>query len=590
MTITRKDIVLHSNRCEANRTGLIVALALCAALLLPGAMPLLAQDTGPAAVSAPLIEQRIKEIEAASDIDDETKLRLEEQYRRALGYLEAAEASKETQQQFASARETAPELAKKERDTLAKLEEEQTEVQLDISEDAPASDIEQLLNQEKANRAAVDAKLNDLEQRLKTEANRPAEIRQRLIDARDQTGKLADQLNTPAPATESARDTEARRWVLQTQAAAVSAEIQALDQELLSQPMRIQLLQAQRDRSARSLGRMDTRVKLLEEALGKRRKTEADEAVDAAKIAGEDAERLHPLAKSLADKITELGNDLKTLTDNLEATLREDATTREELKRLEDENTAARQKLEVAGLSQTLGVALQEVRLDLPDVRVIRRQSQARENAIANAGLKGLQYEEERRNLRDLGAYVDSLFQQYEEQQLELRRSGDPGTNSPEQAQPYDREALRQPLLDLATSYRDLLDRVIDTNDDYIRAMTELDFVSQRLLTTSTEFERFLDERLLWVRSADPVDFDSALKLPGEIVNFLAPSRWTGLVATYWYEIRHSPLLLLAILLFIGLMAMTPRFVDAIRATAKKVRRISTDAYKWTAEALGYSL
>ena len=306
---------MHSNRCAANRTGLIVALALCAGLLLPGAMPLWAQDTGPTAVSAPLIEQRIKEIEAASDIDDETKLRLEEQYRRALGYLEAAEASKETRQQFASARETAPELAKKERDTLTKLEEEQPEVQLDIPEDAPASDIEQLLNQEKANRAAVDAKLNDLEQRLKTEANRPAEIRQRLIDARDQTGKLADQLNTPAPATESARDTEARRWVLQTQAAAVSAEIQALDQELLSQPMRIQLLQAQRDRSARSLGRMDTRVKLLEEALGKRRKTEADEAVDAAKIAGEDAERLHPLAKSLADKITELGNDLKTLTD-----------------------------------------------------------------------------------------------------------------------------------------------------------------------------------------------------------------------------------------------------------------------------------
>jgi len=192
---------LHSNRCEANRTGLIVALALCAGLLLPGAMPLLAQDTGPAAVSAPLIEQRIKEIEAASDMDDETKLRLEEQYRRALGYLEAAEASKQTQQQFASARETAPELAKKERDTLAKLEEEQTEVRLDIPEDAPASDIEQLLNQEKANRAAVDAKLNDLEQRLKTEDNRPAEIRQRLIEARDQTGKLADQLNTPAPAT-----------------------------------------------------------------------------------------------------------------------------------------------------------------------------------------------------------------------------------------------------------------------------------------------------------------------------------------------------------------------------------------------------
>ncbi len=588
MTNTAKDTGLRPHRRELHPPGLITALLVMACLALPGAMPLLAQGTGPTALSAPVIEQRIKEIEAASDIDDETRSRLQEQYRRALGYLEAAEASKRTRQQFASARETAAGQAKKEREALVKLEAEQTEVKLDIAEESSASVIEQLLNQEKANRAAVDAKLNDLETRLKTEANRPAEIRQRLIEARDQTGTIADQLNTPAPAAESARDTEARRWVLQTQAAAVSAEIQALDQELLSQPMRIELLQAQRDRSSRSLNRMDTRVQLLEKALAKRRQSEAEEAVDAAEIAGEDAEKLHPLAKALADKNTQLGIELTTLTTNLEATSREDASTRSELKRLEEENSSARQKLEVAGLSQTLGVALQEVRHDLPDVRVIRKQSRARENAIANAGLRGLTYEEERRNLRDPGAYVDGLFEEYEEEQLQ--RPGSDGTDEAAQTQPYDREALRQPLMDLAASYRDLLDRVIDTNDDYIRAMTELDFVSQRLLTTSTEFERFLDERLLWVRSADPVDFESALKLPGEIVNFLSPSQWTGLVATYWYEIRHSPLLLLAILVFVGLMTMTPRFVDAVRATAKKVRRISTDAYKWTAEALGYSL
>jgi potassium efflux system protein len=541
--------------------------ALILALVVAG--PADAQDIMPTTtVTAPVIEQRIKEIESASDLDEESASRLKEQYRRALGNLEAAQASTSIAQQFAEARESAGDEAKKERDTLARLEAEQGEVTVSISPDMAAVDIEQLLNQEKANRAAVDAKLNDLEQRLKAEASRPSQIRQRLIEARDQTGQLAKQLATPSPASESARAAEARRWVLETQAAAVSAEIKALDQELLSQPMRIQLLQAQRDRSARSLKRLDTRVELLEEALAKRRSSEAEKAVAEAETASDAAETGHPVARELADRNKALGLELTRLTRELEQTAAREINANAALKRVNDEYRSAQQKLEVAGLSQTLGMALQEVRRELPEVRTIRKQIADLEKATASAGLLALQYEEEGRKLRDLDTYVENLM-----------------TDVPAE----EHDALRTSLTELATTRRELLERVIDANNDLVRSMTELDFVGQQLLDAVDKFDRFLDERLLWVRSADPVSFNSFAKLPREIGEFLSPSRWAGLVGTYWYEVRHSPLLLLSLLAFVGLMALTPRLVQKIRDTAGKVRRIATDSYKWTAEALGYS-
>ncbi|MGW8369513.1 MAG: mechanosensitive ion channel domain-containing protein, partial [Gammaproteobacteria bacterium] len=121
------------------------------------------------------------------------------------------------------------------------------------------------------------------------------------------------------------------------QAAAVSAEIKALDQELLSQPMRIQLLQAQRDRSARSLKRLDTRVELLEEALAKRRSSEAEKAVAEAETASDAAETGHPVARELADRNKALGLELTRLTRELEQTAAREINANAALKRVNDE-------------------------------------------------------------------------------------------------------------------------------------------------------------------------------------------------------------------------------------------------------------
>jgi potassium-dependent mechanosensitive channel len=79
--------------------------------------------------------------------------------------------------------------------------------------------------------------------------------------------------------------TEAKQWVVETQRLSLSQEIRMLDQELLSQPMRLDLLKAQRDEAARNVQRISTRVNLLVEMVNQRRRAEAEQAQEEAEAA-----------------------------------------------------------------------------------------------------------------------------------------------------------------------------------------------------------------------------------------------------------------------------------------------------------------
>ena len=75
-----------------------------------------------------------------------------------------------------------------------------------------------------------------------------------------------------------------------------------LDQELLSGPMRIDLLKAQIEQNERSESRTRERVTLLEELLTQRRRAEAEQAQaeTEAEVSKLEAEDTHPLIQMLA--------------------------------------------------------------------------------------------------------------------------------------------------------------------------------------------------------------------------------------------------------------------------------------------------
>ncbi|MBW2390448.1 MAG: hypothetical protein JRG89_18755, partial [Deltaproteobacteria bacterium] len=442
----RQTVMRPRHRHQA---GLAAFAAICACLL---AMPAVSQEPpsadGPA-VSRQLIESRIEEVRAAKDLDEPTRTLLDSLHRKAVGFIEAARSSSIAAVAFTQSRETAPAEAQRIREQLEQAEAE--EVTLDLPKEASASVIQESLQQERANQAAVAAKLKGFEHQLAVEANRPGVARQRLVEASQLGDKLANEMQSPARPDEAALVSEARRWSLDSQAKAVAAEIRMLDEELRSRPVRLKLLKARRNATSHSLTRIVTRVALLEERLAVQRRSEAEKVIAAADDAAQSEAVDHPLVIALITKNRELGEELTRLTSELEKVEAAATAAANESKAIQKNFQSARQRLEIAGLSQALGQILHDQRRDLPDLRRYQRRAARRVDIIAGVSLRDTQLEAERRESQHVASYVERLLVDV----------------PPADA---DRERLSTALGSLVTSRRALLKQTEAANSEYLRA------------------------------------------------------------------------------------------------------------------------
>ena len=537
---------------------------MCACLLATPAVSKEPPSADGPGVSKQLIESRIEEVRAAKDLDEPTRTLLNGLHRKAVSFIEAARSSSIAADAFAQSRETAPAEAQRIRQEFEQAQAEAEEVTLDLPKEASASVIVQSLQQERANQAAATAKLKGFEHQLAVEANRPGVARQRLVEAGQLGDKLGNEMKSPPPPDEAALVSEARRWALSNQANAVAAEIRMLDEELRSRRVRLQLLKAQRDATSRSLTRIASRVALLEERLARQRRSETEKVIadadDAARSEGVD----HPLVIALITKNGELGEELTRLTNELEKVEAAATAAANESKAIQKNFQTARQRLEIAGLSQALGQILHDQRRDLPDLRRYQRRAARRVDIIAVVGLRDTQLEAERRESQHVASYIERLLAD-----VPLA----------------DRERLSTALGSLVTSRRALLKQTEAANSEYLRALGDLNFEEFQLLSGAEEFDAYLAERLLWVRSKGPVGLESIFVLPREVVGFLAPQQWLEAV-----EVLSTPTvalaLLVAVLLLIGAGSLRVR----LRATRSEVGRPSSDRFALTAQAVVYSV
>jgi potassium efflux system protein len=207
-------------------------------------------EARPGAVTQEILEAKIAEVEAATGIEETARAALVARYRKALSNLQTAGANAQAADDFRLAAQRAPAEVEAIRQQMEEAAAQPPEDGLDLDPSLSLRQVEQLLQKEQADLAAVDARRADVEQRLAEAAGRPALIRQRLAEAKLRQAAIATQLQLPPPADAGPATAEARRWVLQTEADALSTEIKRLDQELLSQAPRIDLLKAKRDQAA----------------------------------------------------------------------------------------------------------------------------------------------------------------------------------------------------------------------------------------------------------------------------------------------------------------------------------------------------
>ncbi len=545
---------------------LLLTLAACTAF---SAEPTTDQAGLIAPVSMETLNAKIKEVEATTTLDDPTKTKLTEFYRKTLSSLEAMRSNKEAEKAYRQARDAAPKKTQALRKEIEQTQNRPPSVLQKISDETPLAEIDQLFFKEKANLAAVEAKLADVEKQLSDEVERPSTARKQLNEAKQKQLEIAAELKQATPEGELSVVTEARRWLLETRNQALSSEIKMLDQELLSQPMRVDLLEAGRDRSLITVNRMRPRVERLEEILGQRRRSEAEASVVEAEKAKREATGKHPLVQQLAENNAVLSQQLTALADNLDRVRGEYEVASRESKRITDDFRSAQQKIEIASLSEGLGQVLREQRRALPDLRRFKKEAGVTGKKVADASLVQLKYADERRQLRDIDAYIATLT-------IDLK--------------PQEATGIEDELRALIISRKTLLDKGIATNDAYLRALGELDFERGQLLKTAQAYDEFLAERLLWIRSSAPISLSTIALLPQHITWLLSPSHWTNVVKGIVQQATASPVLIMALAVVGILLWNTNKLRAALHETGKPVSKVSVDHFSSTTRALVITL
>lgn len=537
--------------------------------LLP--MPVFAQQApvqSDNVVTRSVVETRLQEIQESNNLTVESRDELVGLYRQALAHIETQRSQLAMAESFARARTEAPAELERLRAENEQARISPPEIETELAADADTLSIEQSVRDERAIQAAAAARLASITRQLAAEINRPGAARQRIVEARRLGEELASDLRAPVPAEEDPLFTEARHWVLIAHAAALGAEIRMLDEELLSQSIRQELLEAQREETSFLLGRVETRVRALEQLLSERRRSETAQLIAGTEMAALGEAGNNEIVRELVDRNQKLSTDLELLIDAIEQASADTAAATELQQRIRQHFEIAQQRMAIAGLNLALGQVLHEQRLDLPSQRDYRRRAQDRHRALVESGLRDIQYDAEWAELRNRAAYIDNLL------------ASIPQT---------ERDTVREPLGELVDARRALMRKVLSANTTYIRALGEQDFEEQQLIITADEFNTFLTKRLMWVRSANAIGAKSVQLLPEQISVFLAPDDWINATGVFIERLFTVPTFALVLLISIVLLWQAPAIKKAVRATGRNVGNALTDSYFETVKAVGLS-
>lgn len=546
--------------------ALLIACLACAG-------PVSGQNDGDAAAVAAAgnsevaaLEQRIQSLENAAELDEGVRARALAAYRQALAAIQRRDGARAEAQAFDQLIAGGRQQIEDVNGAIARLERAEREVRVprvvSVAEGRP------LLEQAKAEVVTLTAQLQEIRSQLRITAARPAAIRDEIAREKALLSELeAQRADLAEDTTLAAEVREGRSQSLRAQQAASQATLERLDKELLAQPIQAALLEARRRETAARLRLAEHRAAQLELALAEVQRSEALQAIADAGVEIPPEAADHPTVVALREDNVATAATITDLTDR-RAEVRDarDAVAARAAE-LQEAYERAQRQLEVAGANQVIGRILLEERRSLPDLASYRSRLAQREDRVQEAGLRALELERERDRLEEHGAYLDRRFEPL-------------GDVDP---------AVTRAVEDLLTAREQLLTQAIEANEQYLARLSELAFEEEGLLRIAQEFDDFLDERLLWIRSSEAVGAELPAMLAGDLESLADRAWWAGALEAVLAFLRQ-PLGIIATLAFACWFFLRRSLLNALRRTAEGVGKPSVDTFMRTLRALGWTL
>lgn len=520
-------------------------------------------------------QARLEALKKSTELDEALKTKLIDVTARTVEALRAAADWAKKGQDFDRDREAAPAQLAAAREQLSKAPVEFDPAPL---RSRPVGLLETALAEAEGKLATAQKALSELASEPRRRADRRTEIPSQIAAARARIEQAEAELAAPPPADEPPELTQARLGLAVAQKAAAEREIQSHEKELATYDRRAELLQARNDLQSREFAQLERETRAIREALNTARQRDA---IEAAKRAQAEAtkELLNeiPALARIANENVQLADErtgptspaanIDQVSDHLE-------TVNARLERVRSEFKSTSDKVNAAGLNNTTGQLLRKKRNELPNLRELRRDIRSSDDEkIANIQLRVFDLQEQRAALADIEDEIAEIM------------NGSAGDDEEKQKE------IEETARELFQARRDLLDALKRDYDLYFSQLIELDTNRRALIAETEKFLAYIDERVLWIRSARPLgprditDSFRALSWLGDYSHWTTLARLSGR-----HVMRHPVGLIASLLAFAGLFAARRSIRARLLAINEKAANPRTTSFRPTIEAILYTL
>lgn len=553
---------------KQHKSLLLFAIVLvCLAMM----RPLLAVESSEASsglqgtVGEELVQSKLAELKSDSGLEQQDSVTLKKLYLKTLKNLQTAASNEKTALTFQQLAANAPAKINQLRKETEKFNAVPVDGALTRQQSDAPHDLETLLQTENEALAVIGAKHAGVELSIEKEQARPALIRQSTLEARKKQEKISDALEQPQPNEERAVVSQAARWLLESQLQVTDTELLMLNQELLTRPKRLDLLEAKRDWAEAGMKWSDARIRVLENQLARKYQEEAKQVGLLAESRLQDVEGKHPLLVRAAQQNAVLSNEIVSVSNMLNQLTLQTEQVNNQARQVKGDYIRAREIIDIGGLSKGMGYMLLQQHYALPDRNSLRRQARDQKALAAEVGVKRLLHRQEQKQLRDIDTYIDQILMEVSELQ---------------------QASLYNELKELLKMRLELLDKALGYQNLYLENISKLESAQQKLLDDIDDYTRYLSVHLLWARSASRGELEALGVLPEEAWRILSPDGWLDVLQVLRFQVTHSPIFVVLILIIVALLWYRKRAIESISSFNDMLCNPTKDHFIFTVKAL----
>ncbi len=526
-------------------------------------------------ISLALINSKIEELKKKAELTETQKSQLQAVYEAAEENFNNTAAYKEKTEEFQAALKQAPDKTKKLQRELEQAQQRQAKQNLEDFSKISGPELEQRLILEKEKISALNEGFKKLEKELSLQNERPQFIRQETIAAQQALDDAQKKLESSSAAPVSKLESEARQMESTTLIDARTAELKMLAVEAGSNLVRVELLKAELQLQNAQRDMLTPTAATIENLLNDRRQQEAVNMQNALTEAEKKVSGKHALIQQATKENIQYSRDLQAISGKIDIYNDRKSKAEDAAKAIENDFKSAEKKINLAGLSPVLGKILREQRRNLVSNDQLKQESNVIQDETAMTSLDQFKIDEKLKALSDMEGHIKALVEQKVDQKLPAN----------------ERMMIQAELRVLLNNQKELLHKLSAAETAYLRTLGDLDFANQQLISQSTKFAGFLDERLLWVRSSAPVNTDFLRGLLDSARWLLSPQNWLALIKDTANIALQNPFLtfiLVAVSLWLPFVRAWAK--KQLLNIAEKIEKIYTDNFSYSLKAFAYTL